>query len=238
MEPSRGPEPIPSPQWLLHHKREVEARLSQWRLIICTAELPYGLLMLANLLDSPPEEPPQRLLGVCQQAGDLQNLLPDRAGDVLVLCQDMLRDGPALPRLRPLLRRPSPPTVLLSLRTPHRVAVRAALRAGVQGLISQHNVGRGIVLEALQQLALRRSYVDPGCQAVLDDASFASSELSARELEVLELVAQGCTNRAIAERLQIAEVTARDHVQHILAKLQVPDRTAAAVAGLRLGYLS
>ena len=44
--------------------------------------------------------------------------------------------------------------------------------------------------------------------------------------------------RAIAERLQIAEVTARDHVQRILSKLQVPDRTAAAVAGLRLGYLS
>jgi DNA-binding NarL/FixJ family response regulator len=127
--------------------------------------------------------------------------------------------------------------VLLSLASPHRVVIRAALAAGVQGLISQENVGRGVVLQALASLGRGQSFLDARCQTVLTDASPASHELTAREVEILALVAEGCTNRTIAERLQIAEVTARDHVQRILSKLQVPDRTAAAVAGLRRGYL-
>ena len=108
----------------------------------------------------------------------------------------------------------------------------------MQGLISQETVGRGGVLEALHHLCVGKTFIDPACRAVLEDTSTASSELSIPEVEVLSLVAEGCTNRAIAARLQISEVTARDHVQRILSKLQVADRTAAAVAGLRLGYLS
>lgn len=239
MEPRNGPEiPIPSAEWLLERKQQLVTQLSQWRLLICSAELPYGLLRLANLLDTPVGEPPQRLLGFCRQASEMATLLPDQASDVLVLCQDFLHDGPALPMLRQLLRQNAPPTVLLSLGTPHRVAIKAALEAGVQGLLSQDNVGRGGVLEALQHLSAGEAFIDPICRAVLDDTSTASAELSAREVEVLSLVAEGCTNRAIAARLQIAEVTARDHVQRILSKLQVADRTAAAVSGLRLGYLS
>jgi DNA-binding NarL/FixJ family response regulator len=239
MDPSNGPEiPIPTAEWLLDSKRELKAQLSQWRLLICNAELPSGLLMLANLLDTPAGEPPLRLLGLCRQSSEVASLLPDPANDVLVLCQDFLRDGPALPMLRQLLRQSAPPTVLLSLGTPHRVAIRSALAAGVQGLISQETVGRGGVLEALHHLCAGQTFIDPVCRAVLEDTSTASSELSAREVEVLALVAEGCSNRAIAAQLQIAEVTARDHVQRILSKLQVADRAAAAVTGLRLGYLS
>lgn len=229
--------PLPSAEALLQRTRQVGQQLSHWRLLICTSELPYGLLMLAHLLEGPAGAPPQRLVGICRRAADAAALLPEPAGDVLVLCQEFLGDGPALPMLRELLRRPSPPTVLLSLGTPHRVAIKAALAAGVQGMISQHNVGRGVVLEALAQLAAGRPFLDPGCQAVLHDDNAHSNELSAREVEILALVAEGCTNRSIGERLHIAEVTARDHVQRILSKLQVSDRTAAAVAGLRLGYL-
>mgnify|MGYP003341951027 CR=1 FL=1 len=54
-------------------------------------------------------------------------------------------------------------------------------------------------------------------------------QLAHDEREVLQLVVEGLTNRQIAERLVVAEVTARDHVQRILRKLAVADRTAAAV---------
>jgi DNA-binding NarL/FixJ family response regulator len=238
MEPPRESDPaLPSPEELLHRRRAVGIQLSHWRLLLCTGKLPYGLLMLAQLLDSPDGEPPQRLLGICRRGADGLALLPAEAGDVLLLCQEFLGDGPALPMLREVLRRPSPPTVLLSLGTPHRVAIRDALAVGVQGVISQRNVGRGVVLEALTHLAAGGVYLDSDCQAGLYADGPASAELTAREVEILALVAEGCTNRRIGERLQIAEVTARDHVQHILAKLQVVDRTAAAVTGLRLGYL-
>ena len=61
--------------------------------------------------------------------------------------------------------------------------------------------------------------------------------LTARELEVLDLVAQGHTNRQIAEALVISPSTVRRHVEHVLAKLGVVSRTAAAVKASRHGLV-
>ncbi len=59
--------------------------------------------------------------------------------------------------------------------------------------------------------------------------------LSARELEVLQLLAQGLTNQQIAVKLLVSVSTVKKHVRQILSKLGVPDRTQAAVLALRLG---
>ena len=61
--------------------------------------------------------------------------------------------------------------------------------------------------------------------------------LTAREIEVLRLMAQGQTNRQIAKNLTISSGTVRIHVQHIIAKLEVSDRTQAAVRASELGLL-
>jgi DNA-binding NarL/FixJ family response regulator len=53
--------------------------------------------------------------------------------------------------------------------------------------------------------------------------------LTRREREVAELIAQGMTNREIAARLYLAERTAQNHVQHILDKLNLPNRSRIAV---------
>ena len=59
MELPRESDPaLPSPEELLHRRRAVGIQLSHWRLLLCTGPLPYGLLMLAQLLDSPDGEPP------------------------------------------------------------------------------------------------------------------------------------------------------------------------------------
>jgi DNA-binding NarL/FixJ family response regulator len=55
------------------------------------------------------------------------------------------------------------------------------------------------------------------------------AELSRREIEVLELLGAGLRNRAIGEKLFISEKTVKNHISNILAKLQVNDRTAAAL---------
>ena len=59
--------------------------------------------------------------------------------------------------------------------------------------------------------------------------------LTSREREVLALVAEGWTNRRIADELFISESTAGVHVSHILAKLGVESRTEAATVAVRLG---
>jgi NarL family two-component system response regulator LiaR len=64
-----------------------------------------------------------------------------------------------------------------------------------------------------------------------------AAELTARELEVLRLVAQGMTNAAIADRLFITERTVKAHVSNLLGKLHLSDRTQAAVYAWREGLM-
>lgn len=62
-------------------------------------------------------------------------------------------------------------------------------------------------------------------------------ELTPRELDVLRLVSKGMTNRAICKELCLAEVTIKKHVQSIMGKMGVRDRTQAALRGVRLGLI-
>jgi ATP/maltotriose-dependent transcriptional regulator MalT len=66
----------------------------------------------------------------------------------------------------------------------------------------------------------------------------ASDAVSARELEVLTLIAQGETNRGAAARLFISEATVKTHLLHIYEKLGVNDRAAAVAAAYERGLLA
>lgn len=65
----------------------------------------------------------------------------------------------------------------------------------------------------------------------------AEDTLSERELEVLQLVARGNSNRAIGQALHISQATVKTHLVHIFAKLNVSDRTAAVTAAVTRGIL-
>ena len=65
----------------------------------------------------------------------------------------------------------------------------------------------------------------------------AREPLSQRELDILGLISQGCSNREAAARLFISEATVKTHVLHIYAKLGVNDRAAAVAAGFERGLL-
>jgi DNA-binding NarL/FixJ family response regulator len=85
----------------------------------------------------------------------------------------------------------------------------------------------GLVSELLQRLE-REGWPLPGPVA---------HPLSERELEVLRLLAAGKTNREIAQDLILSVSTVKTHVEHIIAKLEVADRTQAAVKATRLGIV-
>jgi DNA-binding NarL/FixJ family response regulator len=65
----------------------------------------------------------------------------------------------------------------------------------------------------------------------------AGSELTPRELEVLKLLARGGTNKELAAALSITEGTVKGHVNNILSKLAVTDRTMAAATALQRGLI-
>jgi DNA-binding NarL/FixJ family response regulator len=68
-------------------------------------------------------------------------------------------------------------------------------------------------------------------------APAVASELSEREIEVLRLIAAGSSNKEIAEKLFIAEGTAKNHVSNILSKLEARDRAQAVARAKELGLL-
>jgi DNA-binding NarL/FixJ family response regulator len=80
-------------------------------------------------------------------------------------------------------------------------------------------------------------YLDPAVASALA-ARVSHRTLTSRELEVLRMVAKGLSNKEIAAALNIVEVTVKLHVSHVLEKLNVRDRTAAATAAVQRGIIS
>lgn len=119
-----------------------------------------------------------------------------------------------------------------------------AIRAGALSYILK-DVGSGELVEIVRKAARNEAVMHPHVAArVMQELRAAprangllSSELSERELEVLRLIAEGCANTEIAERLVISEHTVKRHVSNILSKLHLADRTQAAVYAWREGVV-
>jgi DNA-binding NarL/FixJ family response regulator len=99
-------------------------------------------------------------------------------------------------------------------------AIRAAARG--EGFLVPSLVGR--VMEEFSRVSLLRA-----------EAKAVFSELTRREMEVLELLGTGLRNKAIAARLFVSEKTVKNHISSIFLKLQVNDRTEAALLAARYG---
>lgn len=120
-----------------------------------------------------------------------------------------------------------------------------ALKAGVAGYLLK-DATRREVIDAVRQVlhgeaflnndlvlqTLRRMAAEPAT-----NTASSIEPLTARELEVLRLLAQGKTNREIGAELMISAGTVKVHVEHIIGKLGVSDRTQAAVRAIETGLL-
>ncbi|MBD2740198.1 response regulator transcription factor [Coleofasciculus sp. FACHB-1120] len=143
-------------------------------------------------------------------------------------------------------------------------AVLAAFAAGADSYCMK-NISFDKLLEALQVTHEGNGWIDPAIarvvlqqtrasQSGLDQAAISKTviinatepeysqlieayPLTERELEVLQLIVEGCSNAAIAEKLYITVGTVKTHVRNILNKLCADDRTQAAVRALRSGLV-
>lgn len=122
------------------------------------------------------------------------------------------------------------------------------LRAGALGYLLKAVSGDELA-DAIRRVAAGQALIDPAVTRKVVDA-FArlapparsinaglAETLSERELDILKLVANGLSNRAIAERLYLAEGTVKNYVTSLLGKIGVRDRTQAALRGRELGLL-
>jgi len=79
--------------------------------------------------------------------------------------------------------------------------------------------------------------VQSGAPFVQQTRPSLPDELTGRELDVVRLVAQGCSNHNIAQELVISDKTVKTHISHILSKLQLEDRTQLAIYAIRHGLV-
>jgi DNA-binding NarL/FixJ family response regulator len=135
----------------------------------------------------------------------------------------------------------SVPTILL-VDDPHADVALAALRAGASAVLARQTDARelGTALDAVRaglvvlDASVRDALAPP--QAAVRGAAL-TEPLTQRERQVLAMLANGLSNRRIAERLTISENTVKAHVAAILAKFGATSRTEAVTIGVRLGLV-
>ena len=120
-----------------------------------------------------------------------------------------------------------------------------AIRAGASGYLLKDSP-RALLLTAIKETVAGKTHVDPAIAgkllaqiahgSVTPDTTLAES-LSEREQGVLKLLARGLTNAEIAQQLFLSEGTIKNYVSAVFAKLDVADRTQAALKALRFGLV-
>jgi DNA-binding NarL/FixJ family response regulator len=110
-----------------------------------------------------------------------------------------------------------------------------AVKAGARGYLSK-NASREEIVAAIENVVAGDTYFPERIRQWIEERE-ARLSLSAREIEILEMVSRGLTNKEIAVALYISHYTVRNHLNHITAKLQVADRTEAATVALRQGII-
>ena len=110
-----------------------------------------------------------------------------------------------------------------------------SLQAGARTYLLK-TAAREELIDTIRTVHAGKRCISPAIGARLAER-MTHAELTARELDVLKLIANGKSNKEIGSALQIAEVTVKLHVGHILAKLKVNDRTQAATTALQRGIL-
>ena len=110
-----------------------------------------------------------------------------------------------------------------------------ALKAGVKGYVRKDSPSEDLV-RAIEAARLGEFYVDPGLSStiVLDEGD---RTLSARQREILQMLADGMQTDAVAGELGLSTETVRTHTKRILAKLEASTRTQAVAIGIRHGLI-
>lgn len=186
---------------------------------------------LAALVDATPDF---ELVGAVADGPEIVALVAEQPVDVVLMDLNLPTMSGVQATARITSRDPAPAVLVVTMVDDDDTVV-AALRAGARGYVLKGAPGEEIVA-AVQTIAAGGAVFGAGVAAqvlaLTGDARRQTSpddELTDRERQVLELVADGMSNAQIARRLDLSLKTVQNYVSRILDKLQVADRTQAAL---------
>jgi DNA-binding NarL/FixJ family response regulator len=194
-----------------------------------------GLAVLLGLLDD------VDVVGEAADGDEAVALVAEHTPDVVLMDLRMPRCDGVVATARITAEYPSTRVVVLTTYAEDS-DVLPALRAGALGYLTK-DAGRLQIAQAVRAAAAGQSVLDPAVQRRLVAAAGGVAPategfpdgLTAREVEVLRLVAGGLSNREIAKRLYVTEATVKSHINRLFAKAGVRDRAQAVRYAYRHG---
>lgn len=161
----------------------------------------------------------------------LEKLIPD------VILIDLRMPGMSgSETIRAIKLRQDPPRIIVLTNSETDEDIYRAVGAGADGYLLKTASQDGL-LDAIFQVCANKQYFPAHIAAQLTDR-MNRTDLTPREHQILQLVARGLTNKEIGRVFGISGNTARNHVNNIIEKLQVSDRTEAATIAMRQGLVS
>jgi two-component system, NarL family, response regulator DevR len=197
-------------------------------------------LIRRGLRDMLEDAPGLEVTGEAKDAAEALAFLP-RANPHVLVMDVRLPDMSGVELCREVRSRHPEMRVLMLTSFEDQEALLGSILAGASGYLLK-GTGQDELLDAIRRVAAGQSLVDPAVTATVFgrlrevDGGDPLSKLSAQERRILELIAQGLTNREIAAEIHLAEQTVKNYVSSTLTKLGLRHRTEAALFATGLAH--
>jgi DNA-binding NarL/FixJ family response regulator len=172
-----------------------------------------------------------RVVGEASDGASAIELVERRKPDVVIM--DVRMPGmDGLEATKEILKFAPDTAVLIFTAFSERSLLARGLDSGAKGYILKE-APHETLLRAIERLATGEGYIDPALMPAFLSGKDQTDMLTAREREILQLLADGMSNADVASKLFISQETVKSHVRHILAKLEADTRTHAVAIALR-----
>jgi DNA-binding NarL/FixJ family response regulator len=172
-----------------------------------------------------------RIVGEAPDGESAVALAERRRPDVVIM--DIRMPGmDGLEATKELSKKAPEIAVLIFTAYSERSLLGRGLESGAKGYILKE-APHGTLLRAIEKVAAGEGYIDPALMPAFLPGRDRDDMLTAREREILQLLADGMSNSDVASKLFISQETVKSHVRHILTKLEADTRTQAVAIALR-----